>query len=119
MSSSSSPPDYPNWLAVLAGTYYKKYLHISFYFPPSLSEMEAQHRIQPIINTADDWLKYAPNCWIVWTSDTPEQWYQKLAADPELRNKCSIFVLKVDLSPANRAGQLQQWAWDWLAKPRT
>ena len=117
---SYGPPTVPPFLlSALAGYLNKKYLHISFYCPPSLSEMEAQHRIQPIINTADDWLKYAPNCWIVWTGQTPQQWYEKFAADPELKEKCSILVLKVDLSPDNRAGQLQQWAWDWLAKPRT
>jgi len=83
-----------------------------------MSEMEASHRIQPIINTADDWLKYAPNCWIVWTKETPQRWYDRFAADPELKAKCSFLILSADLSPDKRAGQFQQWVWDWLGKFR-
>jgi hypothetical protein len=112
------PPNYSDMLAVLAGIMNKKYLHISFHFPPPLSELEATHHIQPIINTADDWLKYTGNCWIVWSSLGPKQWFEKFEAVPELI-KCSILIVKLDLTPDNRAGQLPQWVWDWIQKTRT
>jgi hypothetical protein len=118
------PPPFPppniDWMKILAAMNAKKYLHISFYYPPSMSELEAAHRIQPIINAADDWLKYAGNCWIVWTSQTPQQWYEKFIAIPELKS-CSIFIVKIDLSPSpdNRAGQFQKWVWDWIATVRS
>jgi hypothetical protein len=35
----------------------KRYLHISFHYPPPMSELEAAHRIQPIIKTADELAK--------------------------------------------------------------
>src|SRR5271167_166154 len=114
--STIPPPSNYNALASLLSLSPRKYLHVSFYIPPTMSDLEATHRIQPIINTADDWLHYAPNCWIVWTNQNPQQWYEKFAADPELKAKCSILVFGVDLSSFNRAGQLQQWAWDWLGK---
>lgn len=107
-----------NLLALLGGLGAKHYIHISFSYPSSMDELEAAHRIQPIINTADDWLKYADNCWIIWTSQTPQQWYDKFAAVEELK-MCSILIVKQNLSPENRAGQLPQWVWDWIQKSRT
>ena len=115
--SSLTPPPAPltGIAALLAGMRSKRYIHISFHYPPPLTELEAAHRIQPIINTADDWLKYAGNCWIVWSALTPKQWYEKFAAVPEL-SKCSVLIVRLDLSPENRAGQLPQWVWDWIQK---
>lgn len=105
-------------LAVLAGYYNRRYTLISFHFPPTISELEASHYIQPVINTADDWLKYAPNNWIVWSAKTPKEWYDKFQPIEQLK-QCSIFIVGLNLSPDNRAGQFPQWVWDWLQKPRT
>jgi hypothetical protein len=46
-----------------------------------------------------NWLKYAGNCWIVWSSKNPLDWFNKFAAVDTLK-PCSIFVVKIDLSPA-------------------
>jgi len=108
----------PNLIAMLAGLMNKKYIHISFHYPESLPELEATHHIQPIINEADDWIKYADNCWIVWSSKNPNDWYEKFKAIPRLKD-CWILILKMDFTPDNRAGQLPQWVWDWVQKPRS
>jgi hypothetical protein len=118
MSSFTPPP--PNFgatssLAMLFGS--KKYVHLSFTYPTDFSALAASHFIQPIINTADDWLKYADNCWIIWSYKSPKDWYDKLAEIQELKN-CSMLAVNVDLSPGNRAGQFPKWVWDWLDKPR-
>lgn len=105
-------------LAMLSGRSARRYTLISFHFPPTLSELEGSHYIQPIINGADDWLKYAGNCWIVWSSKTPQQWYEQFAPIERLK-QCSIFIVKLDLSPENRAGQFPQWVWDWIQKTRS
>lgn len=112
------PQGYANLLALLAGMTSKRYTHISFHFPPPMTELEGAHRVQPIINSADDWLKYAGNCWIVWSALSPKQWFEKFETVPEL-SKCSILIVKLDLTPENRAGQLPQWIWDWIQKSRT
>jgi hypothetical protein len=116
MSGIFPPP--PNLAAIIAALMSKKYIHIAYYCPPPMTELEALHLIQPIINTADDWLRYTNTNWIVWSSWTPKQWYDKFAAVPQL-NQCSILIVKLDLSPENRAGQLPQWVWDWIQRPRT
>jgi hypothetical protein len=115
------PSGYPDvWAALAALSFNKHYLHISFHYPPPMSELEAAHRIQPIINTADDWLKYAGNCWIVWSSQKPQEWFDKFAAVDALK-PCSIFIVKIDLSPSpdNRAGQFPKWVWEWIGRTRT
>jgi|SRR5271157_2994524 len=116
MSSTPPAPRAVDWLAILAG-FNKRYVHIAFHYPPTMDALAAEHRIQPIINTADDWLKYAGNCWIVWSPHTAKQWYEKFAAVKEL-GACYVLIVNLDLAPENRAGQLPDWAWSWIQKKR-
>ena len=95
----------------------KGFLHVSFYFPEYTLKSVANNQVQRAINAADDWLRYADNCWLIWTAETPEQWYRRLAAMDVLK-PASILVIRVDLSPSNRAGQFPEWAWEWIGKKR-
>jgi hypothetical protein len=104
-------------LAVLAGMLGRRYLHVSLSSSENL-KIVANNHVQQVIEKADDWLRYADNCWIVWTSDTAEQFYQKLAAIDLLKG-ASILILEVNLSRSNRSGQLPDWVWDWLSKERS
>ena len=55
-----------------------KFMHISFNFesrPAKTSELES------IFNLALDWVRYAPNCWIVWTSSDAARWGQTAKAE--------------------------------------
>jgi len=116
MSQPPPPPDYSSLALIAAGLWRKHYLQITFYFPRSVNELVAHNQVQQVVN-ASDWLRLANNCWIVWTNESPEQWYQKLAGLPLLK-EASILILKVDVSRNNRAGQLPDWAWEWLDKAR-
>ena len=113
------PPPGPNYLAMLAGIGAKPhhFVLITFHYPPQVSELEASHYIQPIVNTADDWIKYSSNCWIVWTSKTAHEWYLQFQGVDALK-PCSILAVGVDLSANNRSGQLPKWVWEWIDKPR-
>jgi hypothetical protein len=115
MSSFPPPPPFPR-LDYLASLGRRRYVLLSFYFGTTPS-LEASHYIQPVINRADDWLKYADNCWIVWSAKTPDQWYAELTQIEQVK-AFSIFILYVDVSGSNRAGQLPPWAWEWIDKPR-
>jgi hypothetical protein len=115
----SNPPN-TNWLniALLAGySTSKHYLHISIAFSDHTMETVANNQVQQVINSAEDWLRYASNCWIVWTGESPEQWYKKIIGISLLKN-ASMLVLKVDLSPTNRYGQFPPWVWEWIDKQR-
>jgi hypothetical protein len=115
----STPPNPFNpWINhYLSGAFQKHYLNISISFPSNGTELVAHNHVQQVINGAGDWLRYASNCWIVWTNETPQQWYNKLAAI-EMLKPSSIFILKVDISRTNRAGQFPDWIWQWLDKTR-
>jgi hypothetical protein len=113
---NASQPNANAFAALLAAFPPKRYLHLSMVYPEAL-KLYAHNQVQHIVNQAEDWLRYADNCWIVWTGDTPEQLYKKIAAIPELGN-ASIFVLEVNIATYNRAGQFPPWVWEWLNKNR-
>jgi hypothetical protein len=114
---SNVPPTPPinNLVAMLMAFSTKKYLHVAVAFGDHSIEFIANNEVQKVINEANDWLRYASNCWIVWTSDTPQQLYQKLVAIPQLKQS-SVLVVKLDLS--DRAGQFPPWIWEWIDKTR-
>lgn len=115
----SYPPAYNNLVSLsdLLGGFRKHYLHISIATFDHVLEPVMNNKVQQAVNAADDWLRYASNCWIIWTKESPEQWYQKLSAIEELKS-ASMYVIKVDISRVNSAGQFPQWIWDWLNKDR-
>ncbi len=66
----------------------KHYLHISFGWAggdPKIGELE------PVFGKALDWIRYAPNCWIVWTSSDADKWYSRLM--PHLGPKDRMFIV--------------------------
>jgi hypothetical protein len=95
-------------------TYYTgghRFLHIGFNFrsgPTKVAELE------PLFNKATSWYRYAPNCWILWTTGTPESWYNFLA--PHITQNDYMFI--VELNMQNYKGWLPKNAWDWI-KERT
>ena len=88
-----------------------QFLHIGFGFdgPPKVVELI------PVFNRALDWVRYAPSCWIVWTTSSPEQWYERLK--PHLTAKDHVFIVPLDLGKGY-FGWLSQEVWDWLSKQR-
>ena len=116
--STPPPPQYSPLFAAIAAIGSGHYLHILFHANAGRAGLEASLAAQRIIDTADDWLRYAFNCWIVWTPETPEQWYQKLKVVPSMA-ATSVFIIKVELSPSNRSGQFPPWCWDWINRSRT
>ncbi|MGY4469334.1 hypothetical protein ACVWWK_005043 [Bradyrhizobium sp. LB9.1b] len=89
-----------------------KYLHVSFNFegrePPTA-------QIKGVLNKAVDWVNYAPNCWMIYTSTTSAAtWYARLRKVVD--NDDSIFVCELNLD--NRQGWLPQNVWDWIHKDR-
>ena len=87
------------------------YLLVSFNFqarPPNTDDLA------PALSQARDSVRYAPNCWIVWTSDGADAWYSTLR--PLLRDDESVFICKLDIR--NRAGYLPGLVSDWLDRER-
>ena len=93
----------------------KSLLHIGFTFrgPPKVKELE------PVFDKALAWVRYAPNCWLVQTTATPERWLGRL----KLYLGPKDLVCIVELTPNTFNGILPQWIWDWIEehqpKPRS
>lgn len=87
-----------------------KYLQITFEFsgPPKIEE------VKPAFDHALDWARIAPNAWIVWTTSTPAQWYERLK--PKIGPGDRFYIFEVNNSV--RHGWGAKWIWEWLDKKR-
>lgn len=88
-----------------------QFLHISFH----VRDAATLHELAPVFDKALDWLSYTPNCWIVWTSSSHEEWYARMK--PRLPDGDYMFIATLDLRQGY-TGWLPKWAWDWLSKAR-
>ena len=83
-------------------------LHIAFTFQGG----ERTKELEPVFGKSLDWIRYAPNCWIVRTRLSPKQWMGRLK--PYLSTGDWALIVAVDVK--QRAGWLPGWVWDWIKK---
>jgi hypothetical protein len=91
----------------------RKYLHIGVNFVGNTASAES---LQTVLNNAIDWVRYAPNCWIVLTSSEPAIWYHRLKA--ALHDSDTFFVceLSVVAGQITSSGFLPGFIWEWFSK---
>ena len=85
----------------------KKCLHVGFNFNSAQT-----HALEQVFNQAPDWLRYAPNCWIIVTDESPEVWCDRIK--PHLGKSDNVFVCELTLT--NRQGWLPEASWEWIRK---
>jgi len=97
----------------------KRYLHIAFNFPPVWAPM--QTAVQNVITAnALDWLRYAANCWIVWTTENSKQWADKFYAQVQGAREGSFLIVAIDISATSDGwANFPQWIWDWIRRYRS
>lgn len=88
-----------------------KYLHIAFLWKgkPKIKEIE------PVFDLSLSWVRYTPNCWIVWTTSSAQKWYDRLKSHLGIEDQ--VFICKLDLS--ERQGWLSKSVWKWLREDRS
>jgi hypothetical protein len=89
-----------------------RFFHISFRFAdgnPKIAELV------PAFNKGLDWIRYAPNCWVVWSNSSSEVWYERLR--PLISEADSMFIAAIDSE--ERQGWMSKSFWDWLNKDRS
>ena len=83
-----------------------KFLHVGINFGErrtGLDQLQAQFgRVS--------WARYAPNCWIVRTDETPQELATKLRTT--MNTDDSIFVCEIDMR--SKFGWLPKNVWDWI-----
>jgi hypothetical protein len=72
-------------------------------------------KIQESLNNAIDWVRYAPNCYLLYTTTDVPSWYSRLKEIVHADD--SIFVVEINLT--NRQGWLPKMVWEWIAKDRS
>ena len=68
-------------------------------------------KIEEIFNEADSWLRYATNCWLLWTDLSAGDWTGRLESVIE-KEKRHFFICQLNMN--DRSGWLQKATWDWI-----
>jgi hypothetical protein len=87
------------------------YLHVSFNFEKRPAK---EKELIPVFDQAQEWVRYAPNCWIIYTNETPETWASRFRK--YLHADDTVFVCEINIS--NYFGWAEKLLWDWIAKKR-
>jgi hypothetical protein len=71
--------------------------------------------VEKVLNKAQDWLRYAPNWWLIYTSRSLEVWQKELVEVPGMKEK-SWVICEVNIT--NRTGWMYKSEWEWINKER-
>lgn len=84
-----------------------RYLLVMFNFPRNVKSVE----LEPVFSAiGDDWFRFSPLTWILWTPKPATDVYVLLKAYLEAGD--SIFISA--LSKTDMIAQVDMWVWDWL-----
>lgn len=83
-----------------------KFLHVTISGTPKTRELGA------VFDAADDWLRYAPNCWIVRSDESVDDWLNRLKR--ATGRSANIFI--TEFNPREAAGYLPETNWEWFAR---
>lgn len=72
-----------------------------------------EKELEELFSTSLDWIRYAPNCWILWTLTDSQGWYPYLK---RILKNDDFFIC--ELKFANRQGWLPKRVWEWIDKER-
>lgn len=88
-----------------------RFLHIGYYSPaPGVNVAAVDKAVESEVL---DWLRYAQNCYLVWTASNTEMVCRTVSRVPGVIN---VFVTAVSLEDA--FANLPSWAWEWLQRDR-
>jgi hypothetical protein len=92
-----------------------QFLHLGVNFKTRTATTENLREIEALLDNAKDWYRYAPNCWLIYTSKNPETWHERLKSIPWMQQQ-TYLICVVDLD--EKSGWLGRSTWDWINKDR-
>ena len=92
------------------------YYHIAFTQLPGTIDPQAVEKA--IAGMCFDWLRYAGNCYVVWTNSDASMLAGALMTVSGMRQS-NFLVIRVDLAHGDGFAFLPAWAMEWLKKDRT
>jgi hypothetical protein len=94
------------------------FLHLGVHFEDN--QAPDRKAIEEVLNKAKDWYRYAPNCWLIFTSLDADEWSRRLKKIPGMEDHTSFLVCEVLVGKQDkRAGWMRQTTWDWIKKDRS
>ena len=93
-----------------------QFLHLGINFKTKSPTAEVIEEVEAVLNKAKDWLRYAPNCWLIYTSVGPKTWHERLKQIPWMAEQ-SYLICSVD--PTKKSGWLARTVWDWINQDRS
>ncbi|SRR6266567_2596214 len=85
----------------------RKLLHVGV----TLANPARAKAYERVFGKAKDWFRYAPNCWILWTSVSAGKWANRMRAIVR-EGKESFLVCELNFK--NHEGWLTRESWDWI-----
>jgi len=87
-----------------------RFVHVGFYFVSHVKTRE----LEPVFTAiGEDWIRYSPLCWILWTSKPTPHIFTLLASHLSLGDNVLIGAIAEDMF-----GYLTPWIWDWIQSKR-
>jgi hypothetical protein len=92
------------------------FLHLAVRFE-SGSRAPDREAIESVLDRAKDWYRYAPNCWVIYTSQDATTWTERLGKGISgMKTRTSFFICELNLE--DRDGWVDKEFWNWLDKTR-
>lgn len=89
-----------------------RYVHIAINFGLGFPQTNA---LEPWVRMfADDWMRFTPTNWVVWTTKSNADIAATLRGALTLNDQFVLF----EIHPMNRDGMHYEWVWAWLNEPR-
>ncbi len=96
----------------------RMFLHLGVRFEDS--DAPDRKAIEAVLDKARDWFRYAPSCWIIYTSRPADWWCDRLRKIPRMEGHTSFLLCEMPLGEKEkRSGWLPQSAWEWINKERS
>jgi hypothetical protein len=88
-----------------------RFLHVGF----NWTGIPKNKEIEQKVSKALDWIRYAPNCWILYTTTDAQEWFKRIK--PLLGPGDHVLIHKLDrMGVIDHQGWLPRKVWDWFAK---
>jgi hypothetical protein len=82
------------------------FLHVGFRFRVEPDRVELEERLDKALS----WYRYAPNCYVVYTTNSADVWYRRLRR--HIREGDSMLIC--ELNTRNHQGWMSKNFWEWL-----
>jgi len=94
------------------------FLHLGVRFEGS--DAPDRKAIEKVLNKARDWVRYAPNCWLIYTGQDAKTWGERLRDIPEMKDSTAFLICE---TPVNEWGKRDGWlpdsVWEWIKRTRS